>query len=79
VNGELKRGRPRALTVRDEFEIWQNREAGIPIKDCAALANVSVATVLRVMANLRRRFGRTEKLPNARLARSYLTRRDLQA
>lgn len=72
----LKRGRPPTLTIRDEFEIWQNREAGIPVKDCAALASVSVATVLRVMAKLRRKFGRTEKLPNGRRARSYLTRRE---
>lgn len=78
MSDQLKRGRPRALTVRDEFEIWQNREAGIPVKDCAALANVSVATALRVMAKLREKLGRMEKLPNVRLARAYLTRRDSQ-
>jgi hypothetical protein len=79
VSGELKRGRPPTLTARDEFEIWQNREAGVPVKDCAAYASVSVATVLRVMAKLRRKLGRTEKLPNERRARSYLTRRENHA
>lgn len=76
MSQELKRGRPALLTVRDEFEIWQNREAGIPVKDCASLAGVSVATTLRALAKLRKKFGRPEKLPNGRRARSYLTRRE---
>jgi hypothetical protein len=42
----LPRGRQPLLTARDEYEIWQNREAGISIKDCAALAGVSIATVM---------------------------------
>jgi hypothetical protein len=72
----LPRGRQPLLTVRDEFEIWQNREAGISVKDCAALAGVSIATVMRAMARLRKKFRRIEKLPNERRARSYLTRRE---
>ena len=76
MSESLKRGRPPALTIRDQFEIWQNREAGISVKDCAKLANISPATVLRVMATLRRKFQRTEKLPNERRARSYLQRRE---
>lgn len=76
VNEALRRGRPPALTTRDEFEIWQNREAGVPVKDCAKYFNVSPATVLRVMAKLRKKLGRVEKLPNGQRARSYLTRRE---
>ena len=74
----LPRGRQPLLTIRDKFEVWQNREAGMSVKDCAALAGVSVATVLRTMAELRKKFQRTEKLPNERRARSYLTRRENQ-
>lgn len=70
--GEARRGRVSALSARDEFEIWQNREAGVSVKDCAALAGVSEATVLRVMAKLRLKLGRMEKLPNGRRARSHL-------
>lgn len=69
---EAHRGRVSALSARDEFEIWQNREAGVSVKDCAALAGVSEATVLRVMAKLRQKLGRTEKLPNGQRARSHL-------
>ena len=71
----LPRGRQPLLTTRDKFEIWQNREAGVSVKDCAALAGVSEATVMRAMSELRKKFKRFEKLPNERRARSHLTNR----
>lgn len=66
----MNRGRPRKVSTRDEFEIWQSREAGISVKDTAAYFNISVATCLRILAKLRQKFGRFEKLPNGRRARS---------
>jgi hypothetical protein len=74
VSEILKRGRPRKLTTREEFEVWQSREAGVSVKDTAAYFQISVATCLRVLAKLRRKFGRVEKLPNGQRARSYLRR-----
>lgn len=70
----LKRGRRPKLTTREEFELWQAREAGVSVKDTAAYHEISVATCLRILAKLRRKFGRVEKLPNGRRARSYLRR-----
>lgn len=70
----MRRGRPEALTPRDKFELWQQRESGISVLDCAKYHNISKATVLRVMAELRRKFKRVEKLPNGQRARSYLGR-----
>jgi transposase len=75
----VKPGPHPRLTTREEFELWQSREAGVSVKDCASYFNVSVATVLRILAKLRKRFGRMEKLPNGRRARAYLTRREIQA
>ncbi len=74
----LKRGRREALSPRDKFELWQQREAGISVLDCAAYHQVSRATVLRIMAEMRRKFGRREKLPNGQRARSYLGRLENQ-
>ncbi len=68
----MKRGRPRKLSTRDEFEIWQSREAGVSVKDTAAYFDISVATCLRTLAKLRQKFGRFEKLPNGRRARSQV-------
>lgn len=68
----MNRGRPRKLTTRDEFEIWQSREAGISVKDTAKYFQISVATCLRTLAKLRQKFGRVEKLPNGRRARSQV-------
>lgn len=70
----LPRGRQALLTPREKFELRQLREAGVKIKDAAAYMNVSVATAMRVLAELRRKLG-PEKLKNERLARSYLTHR----
>lgn len=74
MNEPLRRGRPAALKTIDKFEVWQQREAGVSIRDCAAFHNVSQATIKRVMAELRKRLGRIEKLPNEQRARSYLGR-----
>jgi hypothetical protein len=51
-----------ALTQADKFELRQFREAGVPIKLCAMYKNVSVATAMRALAELRERMG-PEKLP----------------
>jgi Helix-turn-helix domain of resolvase len=75
----MPKGRPPALQPKDKFEIWQQREAGISVKDCASYHNVSRATVLRVLAEMRLRFGRFEKLPNGRRARSHLRRLETPA
>jgi len=72
----LKRGRQRKLTTREEFELWQSREAGISVKDTAAYYHISVATCLRILAKLRIKFGRVEKLPNGHRARSNLRHRE---
>lgn len=72
----LKRGRPSKLTSRDEFELWQMREAGVSVKDAAAYLKIHEATAQRVLAKLRRKFGRVEKLPNEQRARSYLRGRE---
>lgn len=79
VNEPLRRGRPAALKTVDKFEVWQQREAGVSIRDCAAFHNVSRATIMRVMAEMRKRLGRVEKLPNEQRARSYLQRREIQS
>ncbi len=70
-------GRPPRLKPLQEFEMRQYREAGATIKQCAALFEVSNATVYRVLAKQREKFG-PEKLPNGHRARSYLTRRETQ-
>lgn len=70
----LPRGPQPLLTARDKFELRQLREAGVSVKDAAAYKNVSVATAMRALAELRRKLG-PEKLPNEARARSYLTNR----
>lgn len=72
----LKRGRRTKLTTREEFELWQSREAGVSVKDTAAYFGISVATCLRILAKLRLKFGRVEKLPNEHRARSNLRHRE---
>lgn len=75
----MPRGRPSSLDHAQRFELWQQREAGISVMDCASYHNISRATVLRIMAQMRKRFGRVEKLPNGRRARSFVGRREIQA
>jgi transposase len=57
----------------EKFEMRQFREVGMSIKDCATYFQVSVATAMRALAEMREKFG-PEKLPAARrhLARSHL-------
>lgn len=54
-----------ALTARDKFELRELRESGVPVKDCAAYKNVSRATALRALAELRAKLGE-EKVPARR-------------
>lgn len=74
----LRKGPAPLLTTRDKFELRQLREAGVSVKQAAAYLNVSVATAMRALAELRAKLG-PEKLPNEQTARSYLTRRNIQA
>lgn len=57
----------------EKFEMRQFREVGMSIKDCATYFQVSVATAMRGLAEMREKFG-PEKLPATRrhLARSHL-------
>ena len=41
----------------EKFEARQFREAGMSVKDCARYFNVSVATLMRGLAEMRERFG----------------------
>jgi predicted DNA-binding protein (UPF0251 family) len=77
MNDPLRHGPPPSLTVRDKFELRQLRESGVTVKDAAAYMNVSMATAMRALAELRKKLG-PEKLPNGRRARSYLTHRNIQ-
>lgn len=52
----------RALTDRQKFELRLNREAGIPVKICAQMAGVSLATGMRALAELREKLG-PERVP----------------
>lgn len=70
-----KIGRPPTLTPVEEFTMRQYREAGMSIRQCETAFNVSKATVYRVLAKQREKFG-PEKLPNRQSARSHLTRRE---
>ncbi len=41
----------------DAFELRRYREAGVSVKDAAALVGVSVATAMRALARLREKLG----------------------
>lgn len=62
-----------ALTARDKFELRELRESGVSVKDCASYKNVSVATAMRALAELRQKMGQ-EKFPVRRrqLARNRI-------
>lgn len=49
--------RPAALKPVDRMEMRLMREAGAEVKDCAGYFGVSVATAMRVLADLRRKLG----------------------
>ncbi len=78
MNETLRRGRRPALSTRDKFELRQLRESGVEVTDAAKYLNVSRATALRALAELRRKLG-PEKLPNGQRARSYLGRLEIHA
>jgi transposase len=67
----MKPGRPSTLTPFQEFDMRKHRENGMSLKQCASYFNVSVATVMRVLAKQRKLFG-PEQLKNRQLARSHL-------
>lgn len=46
-----------ALRPVDCMEMRLMREAGVSVKDCASYFNVSVATAMRVLADLRQKLG----------------------
>lgn len=56
----------------EKFEARQFREVGMSVKDCAAYFDVSVATLMRGLAEMAEKFG-PEKLPLRR--RQYARRR----
>lgn len=68
-----ERKRRKQLRAVEKFEMRQFREVGMSIKSCATYFDVSVATAMRALAEMREKFG-PEKLPPARrhLARSHL-------
>lgn len=61
------------LKTAEKFEMRLNRESGMSIRQCALWFNVSMATAMRALAEMRERFG-PEKLPPAKrhLARSHI-------
>jgi transposase len=71
--GPKKRRAEGQLRPVEKFEMRQFREAGMSIRDCATYFNISVATAMRALAEMREKFG-AEKLPPTKkhLARSRL-------
>ena len=67
----MSRGRPALLKPSDRMELRLMREAGVSIKDACAYFEVSVATGMRILADLRKKLG-PEKLPRRQTARSHL-------
>lgn len=72
------RGRPRSLSRQEAVELRRYREAGVSVRHCAAMYEVSEATVMRALAELRQVMG-PEKIPNRRRARWHLIARNLSA
>lgn len=46
-----------SMDRREAIELRRNREAGLTLKEAAAVAGVSVATACRALADLRSRMG----------------------
>jgi hypothetical protein len=65
------RGRPALLKPSDKMELRLMREAGVSIKDACGYFGVSIATGMRILADLRKKLG-PEKLPRRQTARSHL-------
>lgn len=53
------------LKTAEKFEMRLNRESGMSIRQCATWFNVSMATAMRALAEMREKFG-PEKLPPKR-------------
>lgn len=49
--------RPPAIRPVDAMEMRLMREAGVPVRQCASYYDVSVATAMRVLRELRKRLG----------------------
>lgn len=64
----------RALREVDKFEARQFREAGMSIADCARYFDVSIATLMRGLADMVKKLG-PEKLPRHR---RHLARRRIE-
>jgi DNA-directed RNA polymerase specialized sigma24 family protein len=79
MNEPRRRGAPSSLSPRDKFELRQLREAGVSVKEAAAYMNVSVATAMRALAELRQKLGPEKFTKNGQRARSYLTHRTIQS
>lgn len=71
----LRHGPQPLLTVRDKFYARQLREDGIPVKDVAKYMNVSVATLMRALAELRAILGPEKFRANGHRARPILRTR----
>lgn len=65
----MTKGRKSTMKPLEAIELRRNREAGATVKEAAALAGVSVATAMRVLAKLRERMG-PEKFGTERPARA---------
>ena len=70
------RGRPPELDHEAKLRIRKLREEGFSIANCAGAYDISEATVYRVLAELRRRYG-PEKLPRGQSARWHLIARNI--
>lgn len=73
----LRRGAPPSLTVRDKFYARQLREDGVSVKDVAKYMGVSVATLMRGLAELRAKLGPEKFRANGHRARSFVRTRTL--
>lgn len=49
--------KPAALKPVDRMEMRLMRESGVTVRECAGYFNVSVATAMRVLAELREKLG----------------------
>lgn len=62
------------LRTRDKFEMRQYREAGASILQIADMWDVSIATVMRALAEMREKLGPERLPPNKQqLARHHLS------
>ena len=60
----------RSLREVEKFEARQFREAGMPVRDCAKYFDVSLATLMRGLADMRAKFGPEKYKHRRHLARA---------